>query len=144
MVNHLGWGWPRPGSNHVYVPPSPTARLHVSLYGAWWILEFWPKRAKWKEWPERKCFLGLYIPDAEPRPIPGAALTPIPNKPVIHQSVLDRMAQVPSYRPINMPADYSIEEGPSPPAADAGPVPAGPQADPPPAGSPGPGPTLPG
>src|SRR5665213_2145 len=37
MVNHLGWGQPRPGSNHVYVPPSPTACLHVSLHGVWWL-----------------------------------------------------------------------------------------------------------
>src|SRR5665213_1526818 len=130
MVNHLGWGQPRPGSNHVYVPPSPTACLHVSLHGVWWILEFLPKREKWKEWPKRKCFLGLYIPDAEPRPIPGVALTPVPEKPIIHRSVLDRMARASSYRPINFPVNYSIEEGPVPPAAAAGPGPASAQADP--------------
>jgi uncharacterized protein (DUF2235 family) len=122
MVNHLGWGEPRPGSDHVYVKPDPTAQLHVSLHGAWWILEWLPKREKWKEWPERKCFLGWYIPDAEPRPIPGAPLTPIPEKPIIHRSVLDRMARDPSYQPVNLPADYSIEEGPPPPLA--GPAPA--------------------
>ena len=144
MVDHLGWGWPRPGSHQVYVPPSPTAQLHDSLTGAWWILEFLPKREKWREWPERKCFLGWYIPDAEPRPIPGAALTPTPQIPVIHRSVLDRMAADSSYRPINFPAEYSIEEGPSPPAADAAPVAAGPQAEPPPADLPGPDPVLPG
>jgi uncharacterized protein (DUF2235 family) len=144
MVNHLGWGWPRSHSDHVYVPPSPTACLHVSLYGAWWILEFWPKREKWREWPKRKCFLGLYIPDAEPRPIPGAPLTSTPEIPIIHRSVLDRMAQVPSYRPINLPTNYSIEEGPSPPAANPEPVPAAPQAAPPPADLPGPDHSLPG
>jgi uncharacterized protein (DUF2235 family) len=142
MVNHLGWGWPRPGSNHVYVAPDPTAQLHVSLSGAWWILEYLPKREKWKEWPERKCFLGWYIPDAEPRPIPGVPLTPSPEKPIIHRSVLDRMARVPSYRPINFPADYSIEEGPSPPLA--GPAPASPPTDQPPTDLPGSNPALPG
>ena len=131
MVNHLGWGWPRPPSKHVYVPPSPTGQLHVSLSGLWWILEFLPKRKKWLEWPQRKSFLGWYIPDAEPRPIPGAPLTPIPEKPVIHRSVLDRMARDPSYRPINLPADYAIEEGPSPPVA--GPAPVIPPTDLPPA-----------
>ena len=131
MVNHLGWGWPRPPSKHVYVPPSPTGQLHVSLSGLWWILEFLPKRKKWQEWPQRKSLLGWYIPDAEPRPIPGAPLTPIPEKPVIHRSVLDRMARDPSYRPINLPADYAIEEGPSPPVA--GPAPAIPPTDLPPA-----------
>jgi uncharacterized protein (DUF2235 family) len=131
MVNHLGWGWPRPPSKHVYVPPSPTGQLHVSLSGLWWILEFLPKRKKWQEWPQRKSLLGWYIPDAEPRPIPGAPLTPIPEKPVIHRSVLDRMARDSSYRPINLPADYAIEEGPSPPVA--GPAPAIPPTDLPPA-----------
>src|ERR1700722_10281477 len=122
MVNHLGWGWPRPPSKHVYVPPSPTGQLHVSLSGLWWILEFLPKRKKGLEWPPRKSFLGWYIPDAEPRPIPGAPLTPIPEKPVIHRSVLDRMARDPSYRPINLPADYAIEEGPSSPLAGSNPA----------------------
>ena len=133
MVNHLGWGWPRPPSKHVYVPPSPTGQLHVSLSGLWWILEFLPKRKKWQEWPQRKSLLGWYIPDAEPRPIPGAPLTPIPEKPVIHRSVLDRMARDPSYRPINLPDpdDYAIEEGPSPPVA--GPAPVIPPTDLPPA-----------
>lgn len=142
MVNHLGWGQPRPGSDHVYVKPNPTAQLHVSLYGAWWILEWLPKREKWKEWPDRKCYLGWYIPDAEPRPIPGAPLTPIPEKPIIHRSVLDRMARNPSYRPINLPADYSIEEGPSPPLV--GPAPASPPTDPSPTDLPGSNPALPG
>jgi hypothetical protein len=144
MVNHLGWGWPRPPGKNVYVPPSPTAELHVSLTGLWWILEFLPKQEKYREWLTRKCFLGFYIPDAEPRPIPGAPLTPTPELPIIHRSVLERMAQVPSYRPINMPVDYSIEEGPTPPVADAGPAPAGPQADLPAVALPGPDPTLPG
>ena len=69
MVNHLGWGEPRLGSNHVYVAPDPTAHLHVSLTAPWEILEWLPKKAKWREWPQRKCFLGFYLPRGEPRPI---------------------------------------------------------------------------
>jgi uncharacterized protein (DUF2235 family) len=146
MVNHLGWGQPKPPSKHVYVPPSPTAQLHVSLSGAWWILEFFPpKRAKYKEWPERKVFLGHYIPDAEPRPIPeiedqpvpGNQPRPIPEKAIIHRSVIDRMAQVADYRPVNLPAEYTVEEGPAPPIAGPAPVS-------PPTESPGSNPTLPG
>jgi hypothetical protein len=55
------------------------------------------------------------LPDAEPRPIPEDA--------IIHRSVVDRIAKVPSYRPINLPASYAIEEGPTPPLviANAGP-----------------------
>jgi uncharacterized protein (DUF2235 family) len=107
MVNHLGWGQPQPGSNHVYVAPDPTAQLHVSLSAAWEILEWLPKRAKWREWPQRKCFLGWYFPRAEPRPIPEGA--------IIQQSVLERMAKDSSYRPINMPTSYTIEQGPTGP-----------------------------
>ena len=124
MVNHLGWGYPRPHSDHVYVPPSPTAPLHVSLKGAWWILEFFPpKQEKWKEWPDRKCFLGWYIPDAEPRPIPEGA--------IIHQSVLDRIASnVPPYRPINMPTAYAVEPDPVAPVVAAIAAPANPAGPP--------------
>jgi uncharacterized protein (DUF2235 family) len=112
MVNHLGWGLPRKGSSHKYVPPCATAQSHVSLEGAWWIPEVLPKREKWKEWPDRKSVLGWYLPLGEPRPIPDRA--------ILHRSVIDRIAKVPSYRPINMPASYSIEEMPPAPVADAG------------------------
>jgi uncharacterized protein (DUF2235 family) len=107
MVNHLCWGLPRPGSNHHYVPPSATAPLHDSLTGLWWILEWIPKRTKWREWPPRKSFLGLYLPLGEPRPIPDGA--------ILHQSVLDRIAQVSSYRPVNIPLTYAVEPNPVPP-----------------------------
>ena len=107
MVNHLGWGQPRPGSNHVYVAPDPIAQLHVSLTALWEFLEWLPKRAKWREWPERECFLGWYLPRGEPRLIPEGA--------IIHQSVVDRIAKVPSYQPVNMPAFYTIELGPTRP-----------------------------
>jgi uncharacterized protein (DUF2235 family) len=109
MVNHLGWGQPRPGSTHIYVKPDPTAQLHVSLNAAWEILEWLPKREKWREWPDRKCLLGWYLPRGEPRSIPEGA--------IIHRSVIERMAEVSSYRPINMPVSYTIEEGPTPPVA---------------------------
>jgi uncharacterized protein (DUF2235 family) len=109
MVNHLCWGLPKPGSNHVYVAPSATAPLHDSLTGLWWILEVLPKREQWREWPRRKCFLGLYLPLGEPRPIPDGA--------ILHQSVLDRIAQVSSYRPVNIPSNYTTEPNPVPPGA---------------------------
>jgi uncharacterized protein (DUF2235 family) len=102
MIGHLVQGLPRPGSNHVYVAPDVMGQLHVSLTVPWQILEWLPKRTKWKEWPQRKSFLGWYLPMAEPRPIPEGA--------IIHHSVIERMAKDPSYRPINMPASYVIEE----------------------------------
>ncbi len=57
-----------------------------------------PKSAKYKEWPQRKVFLGFYIPDCEPRVIPEGAH--------VHESVLKRMAVEPGYRPVNLPKDY--------------------------------------
>jgi uncharacterized protein (DUF2235 family) len=108
MIDHLVWGLPRPGSNHNYVPPDAMGQMHVSLKGAWWILEFLPKRAKWKEWPGRKTILGWYLPMGEPRPIPEGA--------ILHRSVLERQAKDPTYRPINLPKAYQIEEITPPPA----------------------------
>ena len=92
--------------------------MHVSLEGAWWTLEYLPKREKWKEWPDRKSYLGWYIPDAEPRPIPEGA--------IVHRSVVERMAKIAAYRPINMPTAYAIEEMPPAPVAAGGAAPAPP------------------
>ena len=101
-VNQLGWGRQRKNSPFSYVRPDYMAMLHNSLTWAWWILEFIPKRAKYKEWPDRQvCFgsrFGFYFPDGEPRLIPEGAF--------IHQSALDRIAQDPNYQPVNMPAKY--------------------------------------
>jgi uncharacterized protein (DUF2235 family) len=112
MVNHLCWDMPEPGNPHPhpYAKPNVAAELHDSLTGAWWILEWLPKREKYREWKERQCFLGLYLPLGEPRPIPEGA--------IVHQSVLDRMAQVPPYRPVNMPLTYTPEPNPPAPVAE--------------------------
>lgn len=95
MINHLVLGKPRKDSSRTYVSPNPAGKLHRSLKGLWWILEFLPKRTKWREWSRRPSFLGLYLPLAEPRPVPDGA--------PIHGSVFDRIAAVPDYRPINLP-----------------------------------------
>ena len=101
MVDHIVCGQQQPGS-HSYVPPDPAAQLHNSLHGAWNLLEWLPKNVKEREWPERKSFLGYYLPAGEPRYIPDDA--------IIHHSVLERMAQIPSYRPVNLPEHYRVEE----------------------------------
>jgi uncharacterized protein (DUF2235 family) len=114
LVNHLAWGLPMPPSKNVYVAPSDTAPLHNSLTAGWEILEWIPKRDKWKEWPERKSFLGFYLPLGEPRLIPEGS--------TIHRSVLDRWEKDPTYRPINLPKNYKIEELTPSPAATPTPV----------------------
>jgi uncharacterized protein (DUF2235 family) len=106
-VNQLAWGVQRKGSPFSYVAPSPEAMLHQSLHGAWWLLEFFPKNAKYKEWPARQTILGRYFPDAEPRPIPEGAF--------IHESVTKRMDAVRDYRPVNLPTKFETVPMPVPP-----------------------------
>lgn len=107
-VNQLAWGIQRKNSPYSYVAPSPEAMLHDSLHGAWWILEFFPKNAKYKEWPARQVYFGRYIPDAEPRPIPEGAF--------IHESVTKRMDAIRDYRPVNLPTKFETVPMPVPPA----------------------------
>jgi uncharacterized protein (DUF2235 family)/membrane protease YdiL (CAAX protease family) len=110
---------PGEGNRFPYVPPSPEGQLHQSLTGPWWLLEILPKLAKLKEWPGQIAFLGLYIPWAEPRPIPNRPKdgVPSPEPFLVHSSVVARIAGVPDYRPINLPARFDVETayGPPPP-----------------------------
>jgi uncharacterized protein (DUF2235 family) len=107
-VNQLAWGVQRKGSPYSYVVPDVRGDLHHSLSGAWWLLEYLPKSASYKEWPERQAYFGYYIPDGEPRFIPDGA--------VIHESALQRMDAMPAYRPVNMPKQYDKFPMLAPPA----------------------------
>jgi uncharacterized protein (DUF2235 family) len=112
-VHQLAWGVPRKGSPFQYVEPDFRGKddLHDSLKGAWWILEFIPKLARYKEWPQRHAHFGFYIPEGEPRLIPDDAL--------IHESVVKRMEAVPSYRPVNFPLRYQTVAMPAGPDEQA-------------------------
>jgi uncharacterized protein (DUF2235 family) len=99
-VNQLAWGIQRKGSPFSYVAPDILRDPHDSMSWAWRVLEYIPKSDKYKEWKARKSYLGYYIPEAEPRPIPSGAL--------IHESVVKRMQAVSKYRPINLPASYEV------------------------------------
>ena len=100
-----------------YVPPSPTAQLHQSLHGPWWLLEPLPKWYKLKEWPRRIVFLFFYIPWAEPRPIPNRPWKGVPPQEpfFVHSSVLARIDDCPAYRPVNLPAAFQVESAAGPP-----------------------------
>jgi uncharacterized protein (DUF2235 family) len=98
MINHLVLGKPRKDSARIYTAPQADAALHHSLKRFWWVLEIIAKLRKFREWPRRPSLLGLYLPLAEPRLIPDGAL--------IHASVVERMAEVPGYRPVNLPGHY--------------------------------------
>jgi uncharacterized protein (DUF2235 family) len=97
-VNQLAWGVQRKNSPFSYVAPSIRGILHDSMTPAWRLLEFLPKSATYKEWPQRQVHFGCYIPDGEPRFIPDGAH--------IHESVLMRIAEIRDYRPVNLPASY--------------------------------------
>ncbi|QQO18192.1 DUF2235 domain-containing protein [Bradyrhizobium diazoefficiens] len=101
VFREVAWGIQSRQSSTRYATPAFTAPIHNSLTLSWSLLEFLPKSAKFKEWPERKSFLGFYIPDGEPRLIPEGA--------VIHESVIKRMEALADYRPINLPRTYQIE-----------------------------------
>jgi hypothetical protein len=96
MINHLVLGRPRKDSARIYTAPDAKAQLHRSLKGFWRILEVIPKLTKYREWPRRRSFLGVYLPLAEPRRIPDGAL--------IHGSAFERAAAVPGYDPPNLSA----------------------------------------
>ena len=112
-VNQLAWGVQRKNSPFSYVPPGisgEAGELHNSMTVAWRLLEYFPKSATYKEWPERKAFLGFYIPDCEPRVIPEGAH--------VHESVVQRMEQDPTYRPVNLPTTFATVPMPVPPHAE--------------------------
>jgi uncharacterized protein (DUF2235 family) len=112
-VNQLAWGVQRRNSPFSYVPPGisgEAGELHNSMTAAWRLLEYFPKSATYKEWPERKAFLGFYIPDCEPRVIPEGAH--------VHVSVVQRMEQDPTYRPVNLPTTFATVPMPVPPHAE--------------------------
>ena len=98
MVKQLAWGQNRPNRTFNYVEPNIRGMLHDSMTASWRLLEFVPKMDKYKEWPQRQSHFGWYIPNSEPRFIPEGAS--------IHESVLMRIAEIPGYRPVNMPANY--------------------------------------
>lgn len=85
-------------------PPDPLAPLHDSLTGFWWLGEIIPERPYRGPTGERG---GWRLPLGSPRFVPEHSL--------IHQSVLDRRAGDPAYRPPNLPRDYRVEPWPSAP-----------------------------
>jgi uncharacterized protein (DUF2235 family) len=106
-VNQLAWGVPRKGSPFSYVVPDIRGELHDSMTAAWRVLEYLPKKDRYKEWPDRESHFGFYIPDAEPRLIPEGAF--------IHESVVKRMKAMREYRPVNLPLKFETVPMPEPP-----------------------------
>jgi uncharacterized protein (DUF2235 family) len=68
MVNHLVLGYPRLGTLKTYTKPNSAAQIHNSMNALWSVLEWMPKRVKWREWAARRY--GLVFAEI------GAALNP--------------------------------------------------------------------
>lgn len=79
-------------SNLKQSAPDPSAPLHQSLTGWWWLAEYLPKRIKD---PARGYSLRWILHRGQPRFVSARAK--------VHSSVLERMYQVPDYRPVNVP-----------------------------------------
>jgi uncharacterized protein (DUF2235 family) len=111
--DHIALGQNDPNASEIFVAPTSNAKLHDSMTTAWRSIEWIPKRVKYEEWPWRPKLDGFYVPCAEPRPfmlvdpfLDGLIEQPTPR---IHQSVVDRIDSVPTYRPINLPPEHDVE-----------------------------------
>jgi uncharacterized protein (DUF2235 family) len=94
------------GGKPPYVAPDPlTNNQHESLKGAWWIAELWPKLISRPVpvagQPERKWKRGIRFNLGRSRLILSGAH--------LHHSVVDRVSNVPAYRPKNLPSPYVAE-----------------------------------
>ncbi|ACK86388.1 DUF2235 domain-containing protein [Methylorubrum extorquens] len=107
LIDHLVLGISSDDASTDYVPPDVRGKTHDSMNAGWRILEWLPKKARWREWPARKVVAGFYLPRAEPRRIPDGAR--------IHWSVFQKMEQDPGYKPLNLPDSHLREEDLAPP-----------------------------
>ncbi|HAY45556.1 MAG TPA: DUF2235 domain-containing protein [Gammaproteobacteria bacterium] len=96
MVKRLVQGKNPAKATRIYSAPDSNADLHYSATGAWNLLEWLPKRDKYKKWGNKKSILGHYLPGKEPRPIAPDA--------VIHKSVSERTTYAGNepYEPVNL------------------------------------------
>ncbi|HJU39936.1 MAG TPA: DUF2235 domain-containing protein [Tahibacter sp.] len=104
MARHLVHGHALPGGQRMYVAPDASADQHDSMNAGWRLLEYLPKRVRWREW-DRRQFVGWYLPKAEPRMIDDPQA-----RPLVHASAVQRR-QTPGlgYDPENFPANYIVE-----------------------------------
>ncbi|HEX8443461.1 MAG TPA: DUF2235 domain-containing protein [Allosphingosinicella sp.] len=101
IVERLVLGSSSSGKPHEYVSPDHQASAHDSLTLGWRPLEWLPKRLKWRRWPAKTDRTGWYLPRAEPRYIPEGAH--------LHKSVSQRLVDLTTYKPVNLPDSYEVE-----------------------------------
>lgn len=84
-------------NNNGYCPADPMGRVHNSLVGGWWLLEFFPKT-----WREGGKGFTPFFPLGERRFIPEGS--------ILHRSVEKKLKGDPTYRPKNLPKNYKVED----------------------------------
>jgi hypothetical protein len=77
-------------------PPNPCGKIHESLQNGWKAIEYLPARRY--DWGKKKT-IWRYQPGKPRRMI---------ESPFLHQSVLDRMAAMPEYRPPSLRPDHNF------------------------------------
>lgn len=90
------------GNEHEYPEPFTEAPTHSSKKSAWAILEYLPKRSRYREWngkDKRWPLFGLYIPRWEPRNIP--------DDDNIHWSAINKRELDKEYDPVNWPKTWN-------------------------------------
>jgi uncharacterized protein (DUF2235 family) len=101
---------PDAGKNALPAPvaPDPAAREHNSLTWSWWILEFLPHS---------------YYDPVKQKPrwrIPLGASRTIPEGSVLHVTVPEKLKLDPTYRPANLPGQFTTEPRDSSPFTSKG------------------------
>jgi hypothetical protein len=81
--------------------PDPSAPLHKSLHGLWWLGELLPMR-RYSFEDHKKHWYWFWRAFNQPRYV---ELTAKESYVFLHESVLDRIKQCPEYRPKNLPPD---------------------------------------
>lgn len=95
MFERLIKGEDRQNSKRKYIHANFLGIVHNSMTPLWKLLEYFPKRKKWLNWPSKKSFLGWYLPLQEPRHIS--------KDQQLHSSVFKRMEALgKEYDPYNL------------------------------------------
>jgi uncharacterized protein (DUF2235 family) len=83
-----------------FAKPDPAAKIHESLRGFWWLLEFWPKRY-WSATADPPHYKWRWPLGSSRVIAPGST---------IHSSVIARMNAPlsPPYKPLNIPEDRKV------------------------------------
>lgn len=84
-------------ANPKQAAPDPSAPLHQSLGGWWWLVEYLPKRIKD---PAHGYARRWILHRGQPRFVSPKAR--------IHESVFERMRRVPHYKPTNLPPSARV------------------------------------